>query len=66
MLTLVLLLYLVTISIDAVHRVGGFPASVVGVIYLVVGCMYLVLLPGICISALQAGSGKITGGTSDG
>ena len=46
-LTLALLLYIVTVSVDAVRKVGGLPTSLVGVVYLIVGCMYLVLLPGI-------------------
>lgn len=46
-LGLALLLYLVTVSVDAVRKVGGLPTSLVGVVYLIVGCMYLVLLPGI-------------------
>ena len=46
-LTLALFLYVVTVSVDAVRKVGGLPTSLVGVVYLIVGCMYLVLLPGI-------------------
>ena len=46
-LGLALLLYLFTVSVDAVRKVGGLPTSLVGVVYLIVGCMYLVLLPGI-------------------
>ena len=46
-LVLALLLHIFTVSVDAVRKVGGLPTSLVGVVYLIVGCMYLVLLPGI-------------------
>jgi hypothetical protein len=46
-LRLALALYLVTLSIDAVRKVTGLPNSSVGVVYLIVGVMYLFLLPGV-------------------
>lgn len=44
---LTLLLYVVTISIAGVRKASGLPASAESVVYLVVGAMYLLLLPGI-------------------
>jgi hypothetical protein len=44
---LTLLLYVVTISIAGVRKASGLPAGAESVVYLVVGAMYLLLLPGI-------------------
>jgi hypothetical protein len=46
-LRLALLLYLVAISIDAIRKETGLPTSTESLVYLVVGAMYLILLPGI-------------------
>ena len=46
-LRLVLPLYLVTVSVDAIRKVDGLPTSLLGVVNLIVGCMSLVLLPDI-------------------
>jgi hypothetical protein len=43
---LTLLLYVVTISIAGVRKISGLPAGAESVVYLVVGAMYLLLLPG--------------------
>lgn len=43
---LTLLLYVVTISIAGVRKASGLPTSAESVVYLVVGAMYLLLLPG--------------------
>lgn len=45
-LRLALLLYLVTISIDVARKAAGLPGSSVGVVYLIVACMYLALSAG--------------------
>jgi hypothetical protein len=39
-------LYLATISVDAVRKAAGLPASVIGVIYVITAVIYIVAIPG--------------------
>jgi len=39
-------LYLATLSVDAVRKTAGLPASVVGVIYVITTILYIVAIPG--------------------
>jgi hypothetical protein len=40
-------LYLAMLSVDAVRKVAGLPASLIGIIYLITAMIYIVAIPGI-------------------
>ena len=43
---LTFVLYLVTLSSDAIRKVAGLPASILGVIYVITAVIYIIVLPG--------------------
>lgn len=51
---LALALYLATLSIDAIRKVMGLPASVIGVVYVIIIVIYIIALP------VTAGRGRAT------
>jgi hypothetical protein len=44
--TLTFVLYLATLSLDAIRKVTGLPASILGVIYLITAIIYISVIPG--------------------
>ncbi len=40
-------LYLATLSLDAIRKVVGLPASILGVIYVITALIYIIVIPGI-------------------
>jgi hypothetical protein len=40
-------LYLATLSLDAIRKVAGLPASLLGVIYIITALIYIIVIPGI-------------------
>ena len=51
--TLTFALYLATLSIDAIRKVMGLSASVIGVVYVITGLIYIIAVP------MSAGRGRV-------
>jgi hypothetical protein len=45
--SLALVLYLATLSTDAIRKVAGLPTSLLGVVYVITALIYVIVLPGI-------------------
>ena len=44
--TLTVVLYLATLSLDAIRKVTGLPAVILGVVYVITALIYVIAIPG--------------------